>query len=127
MDDAAPGIDRAEVLSAARRCFLSLQAAWDAGDVEALRERTTDEVLEDLLQQLPLCGTGPNRTDVVTLDAALLAFEEFGSRYVASVEFSGMIRESTDRGAAPFKEVWMLTTPKERFPEFRLARHQALL
>jgi hypothetical protein len=64
---------------------------------------------------------------VVTLDAALLALEKIGSDYVASVEFSGMIRESSDAGAAPFKEVWMLTCHKDHLPAWRLARHQALL
>ena len=72
-------------------------------------------------------GPGPNRTDVVTLDAVLLALEKIGPRYVASVEFSGMIRESSERGAAPFKEVWMLTCSEDEMRDWRLARQQALL
>ena len=115
------------VLASARSCFLCLQAAWDAADVEELKRHTTEEMLAELLQELPLRGPGPNRTDVVTLNAALLALEELGSRYVASVEFSGMIRESPEQGAAPFKEVWMLTCPKDEIAAWRLARHQALL
>ena len=115
------------VLTAARHCFVSLQGAWDAGDIEGMRRHTTSEMLDELVQELPMRGAGPNRTDVVTLDAALLGLEEFGSRYIASVQFSGMIRESTEQGAAPFKEVWMLTCPKDELPAWRLARHQALL
>ena len=126
---ALPAIDGdpAAVLVSAKSCFLHLQAAWDAGDVEALRLHTTEDMLVELLQELPLRGAGPNRTDVVTLNAALLALEVLGSRYVASVEFSGMIRESPEQGAAPFKEVWMLTCPKDEAPVWRLARQQALL
>lgn len=122
--DAVCGPD--EVLAAARRCFLALQAAWDASDMRELRRHTTDQMLDELLQELPAQGGLPNRTDVVTLEAALLALEKIGSNYVASVEFSGMIRESPEDGAAPFKEVWMLTCHKDHLPAWRLARHQAL-
>ena len=115
------------MLDAARHCFVSLQAAWDAGDIDGLRARTTAEMLSELLEALRCRSPGPNRTDVVTLDAVLLAFDELGARYVASVEFSGMIRESVEAGAAPFKEVWMLTCQKDGPADWRLARQQALL
>ena len=125
-DDAKPvGADATDVLAAARRCFLHLQAAWDAGDVDAMRLLTTEEMLEDLLQQLPMRGPGPNRTDVVTLEAALLGYERVGPRCIASVEFGGMIRESSDRGAVPFKELWMLTRHEGEVSGWRLARHPA--
>ena len=121
------GLDPDDVLTATRHCFVSLQAAWDAVDIEGLRLQTTAEMLDELLQELPLRGPGPNRTDVLTLDAALLGLDECGPRYVASVEFSGMIRESSEQAAAPFKELWMLTCHKDEVPRWRLARHQALL
>ncbi|MEP7058940.1 MAG: TIM44-like domain-containing protein, partial [Caldimonas sp.] len=119
--------DTGALLGAARRCFVDLQAAWDLGDIAVLRERTTPEMLEELLQELPLRGLGPNRTDVLTLDAALIGFERLGSRCLASIEFSGMIREHAEQGAAPFKEVWMLTCAEADRPDWRLARQQALL
>jgi hypothetical protein len=116
-----------KALIAAKQCFIALQAAWDIGDVDALRAHTTPQMLDDLLQELPMRGAGPNRTDVVTLDAVLLALEQIGQRHVASVEFSGMIRESAEQGAAPFKEVWMLTCAEDDMRDWRLARQQALL
>lgn len=115
------------LLSAARQCFLELQAAWDRGDIEGLRRRTTAHMLDDLLQELTMRGEGLNRTDVVTLDASLLTLEKWNGRYVANVQFSGMIRESAELGAAPFKEVWMLTCPEGETADWRLARQQALL
>lgn len=115
------------LLCIARNCFVDLQAAWDAGDLVRLRAHTTSEMLDELLQELPARGPGPNRTDVLALDAALLGFERLGSRYLASVEFSGMIRESAEQGAVPFKEVWMLTCEENEMPHWRLARQQALL
>jgi len=120
-------IDREVLLCRARQCFLDLQAAWDQGDIDGMRRRTTPHMLSDLLQELTMRGEGPNRTDVVTLEASLLTLEKWDGRYVASVQFSGMIRESTDHGAAPFKEVWMLTCREDEATDWRLARQQALL
>ena len=120
-------IDRAQVLEAARARFLGLQAAWDAGDVQALGHLTTPEMLQELLAVLTTRATGASRTDVVTLHAELLDVEELGAAWLASIEFSGLIRESTERGAVPFRELWMLAATKDGAPSWRLARQQALL
>jgi len=120
------GVDGAEVLDAARARFMNLQAAWDAGDVAALGQLTTPEMLEELLDVLTARGSEPNRTHVLTLNAELLGFEELGAAYLASVEFSGLIRESSEAGAVPFRELWMLAGTKDGVPSWRLARQQAL-
>jgi predicted lipid-binding transport protein (Tim44 family) len=119
-------IDAAQVLEAARARFLGLQAAWDAGDVQALGHLTTPEMLQELLAVLTTRAIGASRTDVVTLHAELLDIEELGAAWLASVEFSGLIRESAERGAVPFRELWMLAATKEGAPSWRLARQQAL-
>ena len=119
-------LDSAEVLAAARARFLGLQAAWDAGDVQALGHYTTPDMLEELLAVLTSRGDGSSRTDVVTLHAELLELEEFGAAWLASVEFSGLIRESAEQGAVPFRELWMLASSKDGAPSWRLARQQAL-
>ncbi len=120
------GLDSAEVLEAARARFLRLQAAWDAGDVQALGHLTTPAMLAELLPMLTTRAGGPSRTDVITLHAELLGLEELGAAYLASVEFSGLIRESADQGAVPFRELWMLACEKDGSPSWRLARQQAL-
>ncbi|MBA3595605.1 MAG: Tim44 domain-containing protein, partial [Polaromonas sp.] len=51
-------------------------------------------------------------TDVVMLDAKLLGIEELSDVYMASVEFSGMIREDVSTGPSPFREVWNMTKPR---------------
>jgi predicted lipid-binding transport protein (Tim44 family) len=117
----------AEVLEAARSRFLRLQAAWDAGDVQALGHLTTPDMLEELLPVLRNRVGGPSRTDVITLHARLLDVEELGAAWLASVEFSGLIRESAEQGAVPFRELWMLAAAKDGAPSWRLARQQALL
>lgn len=120
------GIDGKQVLEAARSRFLRLQAAWDAGDVQALRNLTTPDMLEQLLPVLSGRGAEPNRTDVITLHAELLGVEEVSAGYLASIEFSGLIRESAEEGAVPFRELWMLSSSKDGSPSWRLARQQAL-
>jgi len=120
-------VNGAEVLEAARSRFLRLQAAWDAGDVHALGHLTTPDMLQELLPVLRSRIGGPSRTDVITLHATLLDVEELGAAWLASVEFSGLIRESAEQGAVPFRELWMLAAAKDGTPSWRLARQQALL
>jgi len=121
------GLDVDEFLRLARLSFVRLQAAWDAADLPTLERLTTGPLLADLQEQLAARGTGLNRTDVLQLQARLLAFEELGDAYVASVEFSGLIREGADVGATDFRELWMLTRLKPHGAEaWQLARVQAL-
>ena len=123
----SPSVNVAEVLEAARSRFLRLQAAWDEGDVHALGHLTTPDMLQELLPVLRNRVGGPSRTDVITLHATLLDVEELGAAWLASVEFSGLIRESAEQGAVPFRELWMLAAEKDGAPSWRLARQQALL
>ena len=120
------GLDVEEFLHVARQSFVGLQAAWDAGDLDALARLTTAPLLQDLREQLQARGADPNRTDVLTLQAELLAFEELREAWFASVEFSGLIRERSEAGAAPFRELWLLAKPKLGGGAWRLARVQAL-
>jgi hypothetical protein len=83
-------------------------------------------MLQELLPVLT-SRAGTSRTEVVTLHAELLDVEELGAAWLASVEFSGLIRESAERGAVPFRELWMLAAAKDGAPSWRLARQQALL
>jgi predicted lipid-binding transport protein (Tim44 family) len=115
-----------EVLQLARLSFVQLQAAWDRADLRALGELTTEPLLAELRDQLERRGPEPNRTEVVSLDARLLAFEDLREAMVASVEFSGLIRERVDEAAAPFRELWLLANVKQADRGWRLARVQSL-
>jgi predicted lipid-binding transport protein (Tim44 family) len=90
--------------------FIRLQAAWDARNLEDIREFTTPEVFAEIRMQLSE-ETGATRTDVVSLAARLLGIEENDSDYVASVRFDGSIREGQS-AAEPLSEVWNLSKPK---------------
>ncbi len=95
--------------------------------MQALGQLTTPDMLQELLPVLNNRGGAPSRTDVITLHAELLGLEELGPSWLASVEFSGLIRESAEQGAVPFRELWMLAAAKDGTPSWRLARQQALL
>jgi predicted lipid-binding transport protein (Tim44 family) len=107
--------DTAGFLTAAKRNFVTLQDAWDKSDIAALKSMMTDDMAGEIKAQLVERGVQAgvdNKTDVVMLDAKLLGIEEMATEYMASVEFSGMIREEVSVGPAPFREVWNMTKAK---------------
>jgi predicted lipid-binding transport protein (Tim44 family) len=124
------GFDQEGFVAAAKRNFITLQDAWDRSDVNTLRSMMTDDMLTEIKGQLAdreREGRGlPNRTEVVMLEAQLLGIEDLGSDYMASVEFSGMIREEPSAGPSPFREVWNMTKPKDGRSGWLVAGLQAL-
>ena len=125
-----PGFDAEGFLTAAKRNFVSLQAAWDSSDITSLRAMMTDEMLSEIRNQLSeresQRGGSPNHTEVLMIDAQLLGIEDLGNDYMASVEFSGMIREEASAGPSPFREVWNMTKPKSGSSGWLVAGVQAL-
>ena len=93
---------------------MRLQAAWDAGDVAALTSLTTPEMLEELLHVLTTAwrDAEPHRRRSPCTPSCS-ASRNSSAAYLASVEFSGFIRESAERGAVPFRELWMLARTKD--------------
>lgn len=100
--------DVAACLEAARRSFLCVQQAWDRADLDALARVTSEPLLEELRCQLAERGPAPNHTEVLRLEARLLGVEQLQQAQVASIEFSGLIREGENCHPAPFRELWML-------------------
>ncbi|WP_151635539.1 Tim44 domain-containing protein [Noviherbaspirillum aerium] len=95
----------------AKTYFIRLQAAWDRADIDDIREFTTPEMFAELRLQLQERGASANHTDVVSLDAELLKVEQVGDDYLATVRFSGMIREAQNAPAESFVEAWNLSKP----------------
>jgi len=100
--------DTESFLRNAKVHYVRLQAAWDAGNLDDIREFTTPEMFAEIKMDLGDRGAEVNKTDVVTLDAQLLGIESTPNQHVASVRFSGMIREKAGEAAQPFGEVWNL-------------------
>jgi predicted lipid-binding transport protein (Tim44 family) len=105
------GFDVEGFLRQAKKGFIGLQSANDRGDLEAIRDLTTDDMFAVLRDEVGARGGAVQQVDVVTLDAELLDVRTEGEHYLASVRFSGLMRE--DAGAAPsrFDEVWHLQKP----------------
>jgi predicted lipid-binding transport protein (Tim44 family) len=124
------GFDTDGFVAAAKRNFVTLQDAWDRSDIGTLRSMMTDEMLGEIKSQLAERESStagqPNKTEVVMLEAQVLGIEDLGDDYMASVEFSGMIREEPSSGPSPFREVWNMTKPKSGTTGWLVAGVQAL-
>ena len=123
------GFDTEGFLRSAKRNFVTLQDAWDRGDVATLRGMMTDAMLGEIRKQLAereRQGGAPNQTEVVLLEAQLLGIEDTAGDYLASVEFSGMVREDPSAGPSPFREVWNMAKPKDGSAGWLVAGVQAL-
>ncbi len=124
------GFDADGFLAACKTNFVTLQDAWDRSDISSLRAMMTDDMLAQIKSQLAEreshTGGGFNKTDVLRLDAQLLGIEELQEVYMASVEFSGMIREDASAGPSPFREVWNMTKPRNGAGGWLVAGVQAL-
>jgi predicted lipid-binding transport protein (Tim44 family) len=103
------GFDSEAFLRNAKVYFVRLQAAWDVGNIDDIREFTTPEMFAEIRVDLASRGAETNQTDVVQLNADLLGVEERANEYFASVRFSGLIRETPGAAAQPFVEVWNLS------------------
>lgn len=124
------GFDTMGFLNAARQNFMTLQAAWDRADIPTLRSMMTDGMLTEIKSQLVERESAgkvvQTATEVDMLQASLLGIEDLGNSYMASVEFSGLIREEVSAGPSPFREVWNLTKPKDGSSGWLVAGVQAM-
>jgi len=107
------GFDTEGFLRVAKLNFVRLQAANDAKNLDDIREFVAPEMYAEIKMQMDERGNAPQQTDVVTLNAELVEVVTESSRHVASVHFSGMIREEAGAAAAPFDEVWNLSKATE--------------
>jgi predicted lipid-binding transport protein (Tim44 family) len=101
--------DSEAFLRNAKVYFVRLQEAWDAGNMADIREFTTPEMFAEVKIDLDSRGSERNQTDVVQLNAELLGVEDRGDEYLASVRFSGLIRETVGGAAESFVEIWNLS------------------
>jgi predicted lipid-binding transport protein (Tim44 family) len=90
----------------AHAAFIRLQAANDAKDLNDIRDFTTPEMYAEIALQMQERGDVPQKTEVVTLAVNVLEVVKENNRAIASVRYTGTIRE--DVGALPesFDEVW---------------------
>ena len=103
--------DVAGFVRSGKSYFIRLQAAWDRADINDIREFTTPEMFAELRLQLQERGSAPNNTDVVKIDGELLGIETLANDYLATLKFTGLIKEAPEASAEPFTEIWNLSKP----------------
>ncbi len=113
--------DTAAFLRAAKSHFIRLQAAWDKGDINDLHYFTTPEMFAELRMQLQERGNATNITDVIELHADLLGIETTNTDYLASVRFTGKIRETQNGPVESFHEIWNMSRPLSKASGWVLA------
>ena len=93
-------------LRVAKTSFLRLQAANDAGDLDDIRDYTTPEMYAQIAMQIRDRKGETQRTEVVSVDAAMADAAVDGDFAYASVRFWGLIREAPGANPEPFDEIW---------------------
>lgn len=109
--DYPPGFDATAFVREAKLNFLRLQAAYDAGNLDDLRDFTSPEMYAEIKLQLEERGATLQRTEVAELNAEVADWAEEGGRHVVSVRFQGQITEEAGAAPVPFHEIWHLTRP----------------
>lgn len=93
-------------LREAKKHFIRLQDANDRGDLNDIREYVTPEMYAEVSLQIQERGGRVNKTEVVTLNAEIVDVVTENDLAIASVRFSGMIREEANAPAEAFNEIW---------------------
>ena len=120
------GFDVAGFLRGAKLNYMKLQIANDQGNLDELREFTSDDLFEELKKDLLARGSQKQQTDVLALNADLLEVMTEGDKHWASVRFSGTVRESPGDAPTGFEEVWNLAKPVSGSQGWQLAGIQQM-
>ena len=92
-------------LRSAKTSFIRLQAANDRKDLNDIREYTTPEMFAEISMQMQERDNAPQTTDVIAINGELLEVVNEGDLAVASVRFTGQLRENN--GAPDIvDEIW---------------------
>lgn len=89
----------------AKVSFIRLQAAYDQKNLHDLNTFTMPEVFAEIKMQLEERGNEANKTEVINLDAELLDVSKQAGSTVASVRFTGSIKEN-DEPTTQLDEIW---------------------
>jgi predicted lipid-binding transport protein (Tim44 family) len=90
----------------AKASFMRLQTAHDHGDVNEIRDYTTPEMLAEISAQINERGSAQQKTEVMFIDANLLEVETTHDMAIASVRFTGQLRDVPDGEPEAFDEIW---------------------
>lgn len=89
----------------AKQFFIDLQNLNNAGDMDALKQKTTPDIYEALAHDIHT-RTAASTTSVVQLNAEVVDETTEGSRRIVSVRFIGLVSESPNHAPDAVDEVW---------------------
>ena len=112
--NAPEGFDKPRFLRKTRVYFLRLQTAWDKSDFSSVRQFAATPVYTELRKQMLERGDTTNCTDVLAIQTELLGIEVVAGNYIATVKFTGMIKETENPNEQAFDEVWRLSHPRDK-------------
>jgi predicted lipid-binding transport protein (Tim44 family) len=81
-------------LRSAKTSFIRLQAANDRRDLNDIREYTTPEMFAEISMQMQERDAAIQNTDVLAINGDLLEVANEGDWAIASVRFTGQLREN---------------------------------
>jgi predicted lipid-binding transport protein (Tim44 family) len=81
--------------------------------MDDIREFTSPEMFAEIKMQYQERGNKSQETDVMQLNAELLEVVTEDSRHIASVHFSGQLREDANAAPEAFAETWHLVKPAD--------------
>jgi len=105
--------DKESFLQNAKALFIQLQEASDQQNLDKLKEYTTPDLFNLLRQDMLARTSAISFTQVLTLAADLVGFEDDGKEILASTRFSGTLREEKDGPTTEFEEVWNWVKPAQ--------------
>jgi predicted lipid-binding transport protein (Tim44 family) len=107
------GFDTDAFVRNARVHFTRMQGANDVGNLADLREFTSNELYAELAEDIRARGGKNQATEIVSLNAQLVHFEQSNGTETASVRFTGVIREDANGAADAIDEVWNMQRPSD--------------
>ncbi|WP_133126848.1 Tim44 domain-containing protein [Legionella nagasakiensis] len=90
------GFEQESFLRDAKVKFIRLQAAYDQKNMQDLSAFTAPEIFAEIKMQIEERGDEPNTTEVVQLETELLDVAKQADGWVATVRFTGFIKENSD-------------------------------
>lgn len=98
------GFNADNFLRNAKVTFIRLQTAYDQKNLQDLNTFTAPEVFAEIKMQLDERGNEPNITEVVNLEAEIMDVSKQATSTMASVRFTGSIKENGQLSS--LDEIW---------------------
>lgn len=103
--------DEEEFLRGAKAAYARLNASWDRRDLGDIAQFSTPAFMKEIEQQAAEDKT-PGKTEIMLVNASLVAVDTIGAEQIAQVYFNVLLREDpAQETPVEVREVWHFTRP----------------